>query len=168
MLQYIGDNVEAQTDVFIKKDKKKMPFPFCCWRYRPSKAYFLVLLKWSVVQYVLIRPLETVAGVVTEYYQVYCTSNLSYKYAYVYLLGIDFVSISIALYGLIVLYTLVKEDLRGRRPLAKFLTIKLVVFFVFYQGFVFDILTDRGVIKATQYWVSGQKKQGKECVSCDC
>ena len=43
---------------------------------------------------------------------------------------------SIALYGLIVFYGLTKEELVGRRPLAKFLSIKLIVVFTFYQSFV--------------------------------
>ncbi|MCO5597322.1 hypothetical protein L7F22_051398 [Adiantum nelumboides] len=162
MVQYIGDSVDEQRGVFTSKDKKPLPIPFCCWRYRPSKAYFLVLLKWSVIQYVLVRPALSIASIITEYYQVYCVSNLSYKYAYVYLLAIDFFSISVALYGLIVLYTLIKDDLQGRRPLAKFLTIKLVVFFVFYQSFVFDLLTDRGVIRrpstgACRAWTEGRE-----------
>jgi Organic solute transporter Ostalpha len=45
-------------------------------------------------------------------------------------------SFSIALYGLILFYTLTKEELVGRRPLAKFLSIKLIVIFTFYQSFV--------------------------------
>ena len=43
---------------------------------------------------------------------------------------------SVALYGLILFYNLTKEELAGRRPLAKFLSIKLIVFFTFYQSFV--------------------------------
>lgn len=160
LLQYIGDNVEAQRDVFAKKDKKPLPLPFCCWRYRPSKAYFHVLLKWSVIQYVIIGPALAISGIITEYYKVYCASSLSYKFAHVYELGIEFVSISIALYGLIVLYGLIKEDLKGRRPLAKFMSIKLVIFLVFYQGFIFDILVNRGVIKATQYWTTTNISDG--------
>ncbi len=45
-------------------------------------------------------------------------------------------SCSIALYGLILFYGLTKEELAGRRPLAKFLSIKLIVMFTFYQSFV--------------------------------
>jgi Organic solute transporter Ostalpha len=37
---------------------------------------------------------------------------------------------------LILFYDLTKEELAGRRPLAKFLSIKLIVFFTFYQSFV--------------------------------
>jgi hypothetical protein len=43
---------------------------------------------------------------------------------------------SIALYGLLVFYGLTAEELRGRRPMAKFLAIKLIVMFTFYQSFV--------------------------------
>ena len=42
----------------------------------------------------------------------------------------------IALYGLLIFYGLTKEELAGRRPLAKFLCIKLIVMFTFYQSFV--------------------------------
>ena len=44
--------------------------------------------------------------------------------------------LSVALYGLLLFYSLAREDLRGRRPLAKFLAIKMLVFLTFYQGFM--------------------------------
>jgi Organic solute transporter Ostalpha len=43
---------------------------------------------------------------------------------------------SLALYGLLLFYGLVHQELEGRRPLAKFLAIKLIVMATFYQGFV--------------------------------
>ena len=42
----------------------------------------------------------------------------------------------IALYGLLIFYGLTKEELAGRKPLAKFLSIKLIVMFTFYQALV--------------------------------
>ena len=142
MLAYIGDDDISQMRLFATKDKRKMPLPFCCWRYRPSKAYFLILTKWSVVQYCFVRPALSIAGIVLEYYGLLCNDSLSYKYGHVYLLAIDFVSISVALYGLIVLYGLIKDDLQGKRPLSKFMSIKLGIMFIFYQSFVFSILQD--------------------------
>lgn len=64
-----------------------------------------------------------------------------------------FVSRSIALYGLLVFYGLVSEELKGRRPLAKFLAIKLIVMATFYQSFAFKFLSGR-VIKPTQFWTA--------------
>lgn len=43
---------------------------------------------------------------------------------------------SIALYGLILFYGLTKEELVGRRPLAKFLSIKLIVVLTYYEQFM--------------------------------
>ena len=43
---------------------------------------------------------------------------------------------SVALYGLLIFYGLTKEELAGRKPLAKFLSIKLIVMFTFYQALV--------------------------------
>jgi hypothetical protein len=43
---------------------------------------------------------------------------------------------SVALYGLLLFYNLTNDDLRGRRPLAKFLAIKMLVFLTFYQVFL--------------------------------
>jgi len=80
------------------------------------------------------------------------TEGYKIQYANVWIEGINFVSIrcvdpdlapcprltfrSIALYGLLVFYGLMAEELKGKRPVAKFLSIKLIVMFTFYQTFV--------------------------------
>ena len=115
-------------------------------------------LKWSVLQYVIIGPRASflpplfssrpncelavpevlaIAGIVCQVYNVLCESeSYNYRWASVYLDAIDFVSITFALYGLIIFYGLTHEELAGRRPLAKFLAIKMIVMFTFYQSFI--------------------------------
>lgn len=137
-----------------RKDKRRLPIPFCCWRYRPTKAYFMYTVKWSVLQYVIIRPACSIAGIICEALNVLCESaGWNINYANVYLEVIDFISISVALYGLILFYGLTKDELVGRRPLSKFLAIKLIVMFTFYQSFLFSAL-EGSVIKATEYWTA--------------
>ncbi|KAJ3933873.1 MAG: DUF300-domain-containing protein [Lentinula lateritia] len=146
-----GTGHKAESSI-ARKDKRKLPFPFCFWRYRPTKPYFMYTLKWAVLQYVIFRPAISVAAIICQAYNVLCESaGFNARYANVYLEAIDFVSISVALYGLFLFYGLTKEELIGRRPLAKFLAIKLIVMFTWYQSFVFDALEGR-VIHATQYW----------------
>ncbi|KAG2753785.1 DUF300-domain-containing protein [Suillus brevipes Sb2] len=148
------------TKAIERKDKRPLPIPFCCWRYRPTKPYFMYTLKWSVLQYVIIRPAVSIAGIICQIYNVLCESGpYSIYFANVYLEAVDFVSISVALYGLLLFYGLTKEELTGRRPLAKFLSIKLIVMFTFYQSFVFSALEGR-VIKATQYWTAANIADG--------
>ena len=87
---------------------------------------------------------------------------------------------SIALYGLVLFYCLTKEELAGAHPLAKFLSVKLIVIFTFYQSFVvsstfflppfsrlvvalvlvkFNALKGR-VIHVTQFWTSTNVADG--------
>ncbi|KAF7326047.1 hypothetical protein MKEN_00455600 [Mycena kentingensis (nom. inval.)] len=154
IIEYVASSSSTRTaeGAMARKDKRPLPFPFCCWRYRPTKAYFLYTVKWSVMQYVIVRPLCSVAGIVCEYFHILCeTEGFNPHFASVYLSSIAFVSITIALYGLLLFYGLTKEELNNRRPLAKFMCIKLIVMFTFYQAFVFKLLEGK-VIKATNYW----------------
>jgi len=112
------------------------------------------------MQYVLIRPAVTITGIICQAYHVLCASgSFNVHYANVYLESVDFISISIALYGLILFYGLTKEELAGNRPLAKFLSIKLIVMFTFYQSFVFSALENR-VIHGTHFWTATNVADG--------
>lgn len=99
----------------------------------------------------------SIAGIICEHYHVLChTEGYTWRYAAVYIECINFVSIrwvylrgackqsssstqSIALYGLLVFYGLMAEELKGKRPVAKFLAIKLIVMFTFYQTFMVSV-----------------------------
>lgn len=89
LIQFVGESTEEQKKVLAGKSKRKIPIPFCCWRYRPSKPYFMYTLKvsvscviaviyrwrsrqWAVLQYCIFRPLVSIAGVITEVYNVLC------------------------------------------------------------------------------------------------
>jgi len=114
-------------------------------------------VKWAVMQYVILRPAVSITGIVCQAYGVLCSSvgfHLdAIHFANIYLQAIDFVSITVALYGLLLFYGLVHDELKGRRPLAKFLAIKLIVMATFYQSFVFNALEGR-VIKPTKFWTA--------------
>ncbi|KAF9268899.1 DUF300-domain-containing protein [Marasmius fiardii PR-910] len=156
LIEYVASTASDHSahNAIARKDKSNLPIPFCCWRYRPTKAYFMYTIKWSVLQYVIIRPAVTIAGIICQAYGVLCeAAGFDPHWANVYLEAIDFASISVALYGLLLFYGLTKEELASRRPLAKFLAIKLIVMFTFYQSFVFHALETR-VIKATPYWTT--------------
>ncbi|GAA5884504.1 hypothetical protein JCM6882_005280 [Rhodosporidiobolus microsporus] len=169
LLQYIGESTDAQKAVLRDKEKQKIPFPFWCIRYRPSKPYFLHALKWSVLQYSVLRPLISITEIICQAYDVLCPTAYSIYFAEVYLDSIDFVSISVALYGLIALYDLTKEQLAGRKPLSKFLAIKFVVMLTFYQSFIFSVLESHDVIKATEYWTATNVADGLNalCICCE-
>ena len=101
----------------------------------------------------------SIVGIVAQAKGVLCESgSWSFHTAKAYITLFDFISITygplqplriplilktdrIALYGLLLFYGLTKEELQGRKPLAKFLSIKLIVMFTFYQSFVVSFRT---------------------------
>ncbi|KIL60225.1 hypothetical protein M378DRAFT_951421 [Amanita muscaria Koide BX008] len=92
-------------------------------------------VKWSVLRYAIIRPLGTIAGIICERYGVLCGSaGFNIHFASVWIQAIEFVSISVALYGLVVFYGLMSAELEGKRPMSKFAVIKLIVMFTSYQS----------------------------------
>ena len=94
----------------------------------------------------------SVVGIIAQAKGVLCESgSWSFKTAKAYISLFDAISITcvprpsrvaaltvrrIALYGLLIFYGLTKDELKGKKPLAKFLSIKLIVMFTFYQSFV--------------------------------
>ncbi|TFK72244.1 DUF300-domain-containing protein [Pluteus cervinus] len=154
IIEYVADTTHGHDPkkALERKDKQPLPFPFCCWRYRPTKGYFLYTIKWTVLQYVFVRVGASIAGIICEKLGILCDSeSFNPNFAAVYIECADFISISIALYGLLWFYNLMKSELATKKPLAKFLCIKLIVMFTFYQGFIFEALEGR-VIHATLYW----------------
>ncbi|KAJ2913900.1 hypothetical protein MD484_g6514, partial [Candolleomyces efflorescens] len=156
-----------------RKDKRPLPIPvsFSSTLRAGSQTEPTLITLVPVVVVLLLAisayKAASIAGIVCEHFKVLCTTEgYTLKYAAVYIECINFVSISaladskyhfivpsIALYGLLVFCGLVSEELKGKRPVAKFLAIKLVVMFTFYQMFVFHWLEGR-VIHETTYWTT--------------
>ncbi|KAF8906499.1 organic solute transporter Ostalpha-domain-containing protein [Gymnopilus junonius] len=153
LIEFVAEK-EGRDRLLAEKEKRKLMFPFCCWRYRPTKPYFMYAVKWSVLQYVIVRPAVSLVGIICQALGVLCESQgFDAHFANVYLEAVDFVSISVALYGLLIFYGLTRDDLKGKKPLAKFLCIKLIVMFTWYQSFIFSALQGR-VIHGTEFWTS--------------
>jgi len=62
------------------------------------------------------------------------------------------ISVSLAVYALMMIYHAFAEELAPHRPLAQFLSIKGVVFFAFWQGIVLEALAYFGVIHDQQLY----------------
>ncbi|GAA95492.1 uncharacterized protein L969DRAFT_92624 [Mixia osmundae IAM 14324] len=154
MLTFIGQTTAEQQETLRFKDKRSLPFPFCCWRYRPTKAYVIPAVQCSVLQLVVLKPLISLAAIVTEALNLYCVQSHSLKFAHVWLASVDFISVSVALYGLFVMYALSRQELEGKRPLAKFMTIKAIVALSFYQSFLFSWLASAGILRSTDFYSS--------------
>ncbi|GLT83018.1 hypothetical protein SLE2022_013310 [Rubroshorea leprosula] len=107
----------------------------------------LKLLKYWTWQFVIIRPVCSILMIVLQLLGIY-PSWLSWTFTII--LNI---SVSLALYSLVLFYHVFAKELAPHNPLAKFMCIKGIVFFCFWQGVVLDILAALGIIKSHHYWL---------------
>ncbi|KAF9362010.1 hypothetical protein BGX26_006527 [Mortierella sp. AD094] len=168
MLQYLGDSLEDQKRI-LKRHKKteRWFFPMCCLKYNPSRPHFLQYMKWGILQYVPLNILVTVLTIVLQIQGSYCEGSWNPKFGHVWVMVINFCSVSAATYFLIMFYLTIHKDLKDYDPFYKFLAVKLVVFFSFWQSVVIEGLVYFGLIKATTYWSTGDISTGVNAVLID-
>ncbi|KNA08074.1 hypothetical protein SOVF_165820 [Spinacia oleracea] len=63
------------------------------------------------------------------------------------------VSVSLALYSLVAFYHVFAKELEPHKPLVKFLCVKGIVFFCFWQGIVLEMLVAAGIIRSRRAWL---------------
>lgn len=107
----------------------------------------LRLLKLWTWQFVIIRPVLSLLMIVLQLLGLYI-SPISWTFTIILN-----VSVSLALYSLVVFYHVFAKELEPHKPLAKFLCIKGIVFFCFWQGIVLEILVAMGVIRSRHSWL---------------
>ncbi|KAL3016776.1 hypothetical protein AAZX31_06G235600 [Glycine max] len=93
----------------------------------------LKLLKNWTWQFVVIRPVCSILMITLQYLEVYPTWV---SWTNTVILNI---SVSLALYSLVVFYHVFSKELEPHKPLAKFLCIKGIVFFCFWQVFSYAL-----------------------------
>jgi len=147
----------AQSREFIK-----LPLPFCKIRINPktSGKKWLYRIKLGTLQYVVIRPVTTIIAIILQIAGVYCSGNILPIYGWFYITVIVFGSVTTAMYCLVAFYATMKADLQPFKPLLKFLAIKFVIFFSFWQLVVVAGLVKIGVVKATTYWTADNVATG--------
>ncbi|KAG0269735.1 hypothetical protein DFQ27_002404 [Actinomortierella ambigua] len=153
MLQYLGSTLADQKRVLKTHQRtKRWLFPLCCMKYNPSRLHFLQFMKWGILQYVPLKVFTTFLAIVLEAQGTYCEESWSPKFGHVWVLIIDFTSVSVSTYFLIMFYVTIHKDLKKYQPLLKFLAIKLMVTI---EGLVYF-----NVIKESQYWTTSNIATG--------
>ncbi|KAI5362131.1 Putative organic solute transporter subunit alpha/Transmembrane protein [Septoria linicola] len=119
-------------------------------RPRSGLTWFNVI--WvGIFQYCFIRVFFTIVSVITEAFDKYCEASLSPAFAHIWVLAFECLSVTIAMFMVVQFYIQLKADLAEHRPFLKVLSIKLVIFFSFWQTIVISLLSSDtvGVLKPT-------------------
>ncbi|KAL4919482.1 organic solute transporter Ostalpha-domain-containing protein [Aspergillus aurantiobrunneus] len=160
MCHYIAPDLHSQKDYFRGIQPKNWVWPVnwlqkCfggkkgIWRVPRSGLTWFNVIWVGVFQYCLLRVLMTIVAVITQKFDVYCESSLNPAFAHIWVLAIECVAVTIAMYCLIQFYIQIKEEISEHSPFLKILSIKLVIFLSFWQTSLISFLYSSGAIKSS-------------------
>lgn len=127
----------------------KHPFPMNYFL-KPWKLgqWFYQVIKFGIVQYMLIKLLTALLALILEAFGAYCEGDFKWNCGYPYIAVVLNFSQSWALYCLVQFYTVTKDELARIKPLAKFLTFKSIVFLTWWQGVAIAIFYALGLFRS--------------------
>ncbi|KAL7627577.1 hypothetical protein AAE478_001770 [Parahypoxylon ruwenzoriense] len=153
MCHYIAPDLHDQKDYFRNmRPIKPWVWPLdwfakCCggergpWRTPQSGLTWFNIVWIGIYHYCFIRVAMTITAVVTQYFERYCESSNSPVFAHIWVIVIECIAVTIAMYCLIQFYVQLKEPLAEHRPFLKVLAIKLVIFLSFWQTIAISLGT---------------------------
>ncbi|GAP82649.1 putative duf300 domain-containing protein [Rosellinia necatrix] len=112
-----------------------------CWRTPKSGLTWFNIIWIGVYHYCFIRVAMTIVAVVTQYFDRYCESSNSPVFAHVWVIVIEAIAVTIAMYCLLQYYTQFRQPLAEHKLGLKVLAIKLVVFLSFWQTIAISLAT---------------------------
>jgi hypothetical protein len=124
---------------------------------------FMLQCKHGVLQYVVVKFIATALAFFFQSLDCYGEGLFQWNVAYPYLAFILNISVMYALYCLVKLFHAVNDDLRSPidwHPLGKFLCVKGVVFFTWWQAVVIFYLQSHGIIKDIGAWTGKEVADG--------
>ncbi len=112
-----------------------------------SDPYTFLALKRGVLQYVQVKPVLAVATLILKAAGKYEEGKISPTNGYTWVSFTYNVSVFLSLYCLGMFWKCLNDDLKPFRVTSKFLCIKGIIFFSFWQGLGISILVAAGIVK---------------------
>jgi len=124
---------------------------------------FFVKCKFGVLQYVLLKFVSTIFVMILELNGLYKEGDFTYKGGYLYICILTNLSQCWALYCLIFFYFATKNELSPIRPVGKFLSVKAIVFFTWWQSVCISLIYQMDLIP--HYHASNESEWTSEDVA---
>ncbi|XP_015065838.1 transmembrane protein 184C-like [Solanum pennellii] len=157
-LMYSYLNISISKNIVPDEIKgREIHHSFPMTLFQPRTAHLdhrtLKLLKHWTWQFVIIRPACSILMITLQILGLY-PNWLSWTFTII--LNISF---SVAMYSLVVFYHVFSTELQPHKPLSKFICIKGIVFFSFWQGLLVKTLVSWGIIKSHHFWLDVEHLQ---------
>lgn len=151
-MKYLFNYLHYDTNLQQYISHKPAPrhiFPLCFLPSCVGGRTFMLRCKHGILQYVVIRPITTFIAFISQIFGFYGEQNYNPLSGNTYpvLFIINNTSQFTALYCLVIFYRGYIQELNPMQPLAKFLSIKLVIFFSFFQSVVIMGLMEIDVVE---------------------
>ena len=124
---------------------------------------FFVRCKFGVLQYVLLKFISSIFVMMLELHGVYHEGDFTPKGGYLYICILTNLSQCWALYCMIFFYYATHNELSPIRPVGKFLSVKALVFFTWWQSVMISIVYQMDMIP--HYHSSGESEWTSEDVA---
>lgn len=180
LTEYLGGHTGVAGMMRIKL-KQKWPIPMCCMPRAKPDSKFLWYLKYGALQYVIFSPIIAALTIIlasiddpnapvdadpnsaeAHCNDYYCDGEFRYDRGFAYMSFMQNATQLLSLYTLAWLYILMKQELKPYKPVPKFLVVKAVVFFTFWQGIVISLMVKMGMLHATTNFDVGELQVGTQ------
>ncbi|ORZ26642.1 organic solute transporter Ostalpha-domain-containing protein [Lobosporangium transversale] len=111
--------------------------------------YTFLFIKRGILQYVYVKPVLAAVTMLLKSNGAYNDGSISLKSGYFWVSFVYNLSVCLSLYCLGMFFVATQDDLEEFRPIPKFLCIKAVIFFSFWQGFAISVLIATGIMRNT-------------------
>lgn len=149
----LGDE-KAAISMMGAKPQAPMLFPLCwveAWDMGPEMFYGC---KYGALQYVLVKPTCAIVTFVSGAAGLYGARTFSLARLHFYVFFFSNTSQVWALYCLFTFYQVLKAELAPHQPVLKFVIVKAVVFFCFWQGVALGIMAYLGYVPSSEHFSS--------------
>ncbi|KAJ1067750.1 hypothetical protein K5549_016404, partial [Capra hircus] len=132
--QYLGGESAIMAEIRGKPVRTSCFHGTCCLRGMTYSIGFLRFCKQATLQFCVVKPVMALVTIVLQAFGKYHDGDFNVRSGYLYVTLVYNVSVSLALYALILFYSATRELLQPFEPVLKFLTIKAIIFLSFWQG----------------------------------
>ncbi|KAG6002024.1 hypothetical protein E4U21_003566 [Claviceps maximensis] len=163
LCHYVAPDLHSQKVFFRELHPIKqwvMPinwFAKCCggqrgiWRIPKSGLTWFNILWVGVYHYCFVRVAMTISAVISQYHHRYCESSNSPVFGHIWIIVLNALAVTIAMYCLIQFYVQLKDALNEHNLFIKIVAIKLVVFLSFWQASAISVGTSTlNIVRANQ------------------
>jgi hypothetical protein len=141
MCHYVAPNLHEQKNYFRNVKPKPWIFPLRWVKTPRSGLTWFNIIYACIFQFCFTRPLLTIIAGIAQTQNLYCPSSTRPENGHLWIALLQGACVLVAMYSLVQFHVQLKEDLAQHRPFVKVISIKLVMFLVFWQTWFLGLLS---------------------------